>query len=192
MQAEKLFNLEISKYPQLVEMEERNKRYDLIYDIFDDFAKKMSDFGNMYWSKLDSKILIETAEAFQKSVKKLGKKHPDLENMPPYIQLNERVNSFADSLPLIQQLKHPAVQERHWMRIMEETGKESVEVNLKNLSLAKVFELDLGKFDEQVMAICHEAKEEAKNEDAIQSIENAWKGTHFEFYDYTKNGLLVT
>jgi dynein heavy chain, axonemal len=85
VQAEKLFNLEISKYPQLVEMEERNKRYDLIYDIFDDFAKKMGDFGNMYWSKLDSKILIETAEAFQKSVKRLGKKHPDLESMPPYI-----------------------------------------------------------------------------------------------------------
>lgn len=175
VQAEKLFNLEISKYPQLVEMEERNKRYDLIYDIFDDFAKRMSDFGNMYFAKLDAKILIETAETFKKQVKRLGNKHPDLENMQPMIQLNERVTSFADSLPLIQQLKHPAVQERHWLRIMEETGKEAVELNLKNLSLARVFELDLGKYDEQVMAICHEAKEEAKNEDAIQSIEQVWK-----------------
>jgi len=35
VQAERLFNLEISKYPQLVEMEEDNKKYDEIYTIFD-------------------------------------------------------------------------------------------------------------------------------------------------------------
>lgn len=78
------------------------------------------------------------------------------------------------------------------MRIMEETGKEAVDINIKNLSLSKVFELDLGNFDEQVMAICHEAKEEAKNEEAIQSIEVCWRTLSFEFYEYTKNGILVT
>jgi dynein heavy chain len=167
VQAEKLFNLEISKYPQLVEMEERNKRYDLIYDIFDDFAKRMGDFGQMYWLKLDTKLLLESAENFKKSVKRLGSKNPDLEIMSPFIQLSDRVNSFSDSLPLIQALRHDAVQERHWMRIMEETGKEAVEINIKSLSLSRVFELDLGKYEEQVNAICHEAKEEAKNEEAI-------------------------
>jgi hypothetical protein len=37
VQAEKLFNLEISKYPKLVDMEESNKKYDEIYGIFDEF-----------------------------------------------------------------------------------------------------------------------------------------------------------
>lgn len=78
------------------------------------------------------------------------------------------------------------------MRIMEETGKEAVEINIKSLSLSRVFELDLGKYEEQVNAICHEAKEEAKNEEAIQSIESVWKGMSFEFYEYLKNGILVT
>jgi dynein heavy chain len=35
--AEKLFNLPISKFPQLVQMEEMNKKYDQIYNIFKDF-----------------------------------------------------------------------------------------------------------------------------------------------------------
>lgn len=39
VQAEKLFNLEISKYPKLVEMEESNKKFDEIYGIFDEFSK---------------------------------------------------------------------------------------------------------------------------------------------------------
>lgn len=82
-------------------MEERNKRYELIYDIFEDFSKRMGDFGNMYFLKIDSKLLIESADNFKKVVKRLGSKNPDLEIMGPFIQLNERVNAFADSLPLI-------------------------------------------------------------------------------------------
>lgn len=82
-------------------MEERNKRYDMIYDIFDEFAKKMGDFGQMYWLKLDTKLLIESAENFKKQVKRLGTRNPDLEIMSPFIQLSDRVNSFSDSLPLI-------------------------------------------------------------------------------------------
>jgi dynein heavy chain len=35
--AEKLFNLPISKFPELVQMEEMNKKYDQIYNIFKDF-----------------------------------------------------------------------------------------------------------------------------------------------------------
>ena len=76
----------------------------------------------MPWSKLDAKMLIEQAETFKKTVKKLGNKNPQFEIIPPFIQLGERVNGFAESLPLIQMLKHPAVVERHWIRIMEETG----------------------------------------------------------------------
>jgi hypothetical protein len=61
-------------------------------------------------------------------------------------------------------LKHPSVQERHWKRIMEETGKETGDVNLKTMTLNKVFELELQNFEEKVTDICIEAKEELKNE----------------------------
>ena len=148
VQAEKLFNLEISNYPKLVEMEEANKKYDEIFGIFDEFSKKIGEYGTMSWTRLDAKLLIESAETYKKVVKKLGQKNPAFETIPPYIQLTERVNSFSESLPLIQMLKHPAILERHWARIMEETGSGGGEINLKTLSLMRVFELDLGKYEE--------------------------------------------
>ena len=52
--AEKLFNLEISKYPELIAMEEANKKYDEVYSVFDDYQKKIKDFSSMSWSKLDA------------------------------------------------------------------------------------------------------------------------------------------
>jgi hypothetical protein len=41
--------------------------------------------------------------------------------------------------------------------------------------LSRVFELELQNYEEQVMAICVEAKEEAKNEENIQKIDQAWR-----------------
>ena len=71
MLAEKLFNLPISKFPELISMEENNKKYDLIYNIYKDFLNQQKDFSLMSWSKLDEKSLIASAETFEKNVRKL-------------------------------------------------------------------------------------------------------------------------
>jgi dynein heavy chain, axonemal len=52
--AEKLFNLPISKFPELVAMEEMNKKYDLIYNIYKDYMGTNHDFSLMSWNKLDA------------------------------------------------------------------------------------------------------------------------------------------
>lgn len=64
------------------------------------------------------------------------------------MKLRETITGFKDSLPLIEQLKNPAIQERHWKRIMEETGKDLGEINLKTLTLSRVFELELQNYEE--------------------------------------------
>ena len=50
---------------------------------------------------------------------------------------------------------------------MEETGKDLGEINLKTITLSKVFELELQYYEEKVTEICQEAKEEAKNEENL-------------------------
>jgi hypothetical protein len=98
----------------------------------------------------------------------MGRKNPNLELLPPFLALKDRVTAFKDSLPLIEQLNDKSVQVRHWYRILEETGKAGqMEINLKTMSLTKVFELELSKYEEIVTEITKEAKEEAKIEDFL-------------------------
>lgn len=52
--AEKLFNLEISKYPELIAMEELNKKYDKVYDVYNNYDKKVQDFSAMPFLKMDA------------------------------------------------------------------------------------------------------------------------------------------
>jgi dynein heavy chain len=140
----------------------------------------------MPWSKLDANVLDSGAEKFEKALRKLTQKLPAPESIPPFSKLKAVIEGFRQSLPLITSLKQPFVQERHWKKIMEETGKDLGEINLKTITLSKVFELELHHYEEKVRDICTEAKEEAKNEENIQKIENAWKTLIFEIVPYKK------
>lgn len=61
------------------------------------------------------------------------------------MKLKAAVLGFQHSIPQIVQLHNPAVKERHWKRIMEDTGQDfgDGEFNLKFITLAKVFDLNL-------------------------------------------------
>lgn len=69
---------------------------------------------------------------------------------------------------------------------MEETGKDLGDINLKTITLSKVFELELHLHQEKVTEICKEAKEEALNEENIAKIDASWKTTSFEVVVYKK------
>lgn len=123
----------------------------------------------------------------------MARKNPSLEVLPPYVNLRERCKAFEDSLPLISMLNDDAVRERHWQRILEETGKEgTMEINLKTMSLTKVFDLNLAAYEEVVTEICKEAMEEAKIETFLREIEETWKKEAFELYPYEKNGIVIS
>ena len=100
--------------------------------------------------------------------------------------MRNTIEGFKVSIPFIQELKHPAIQERHWKRIMEETGKDLGDINLKTITLSKVFELELHLHQEKVQEICKEAKEEALNEENIAGIDKIWKDTAFDVVVYKK------
>lgn len=69
--AEKLFNLPISKFPELINMEESNKIYDEIYSIYKEHQQAVKEWSMMPWSKLDVQVLVGGAEKFEKLVRKL-------------------------------------------------------------------------------------------------------------------------
>jgi len=146
----------------------------------------MKAWSIMPWAKLDVQVLLNGATQDEKKVRKLQQQLQNADHIPPFAKLKLTINGFRDSLPLIEKLKHPSVQERHWKKIMEETGKDLGDINLKTITLSKVFELQLQNFEEKVNEICVEAKEEDKNEQSILKIAAAWKTTNFEIAPYKK------
>jgi hypothetical protein len=141
----------------------------------------------MSWSKLDVSAMVKTGEDCEKLCKKLSNKLEGVDGMSPFSKLKEVIIGFKESCPLIEALSSGAVEERHWRRILEETGKDTGEVfNIKTMTLSKVFEMELQNYEEKVLEIIVEAKEEAKNESNLKMIEEAWRLELFEIIQYKK------
>jgi dynein heavy chain len=111
--SETLFDLPISTYPDLNDMTEKNKLYDLIYDIYREHREAVKDFSIVAWSKLDISNLQVSAEKFVVMVKKLEKKLNQInvrpESLHPFNKLQKTIEGFKTSIPFIVELKHPAV-----------------------------------------------------------------------------------
>lgn len=182
--AEKLFNLPISTFPELVSIEQENKKMQVLYSHYSEIKGSFADWSSMLWSKLDSEVLKVGADKFDKLRKKLANEY---NGHPTYEKLSLMIKEFKDSIPLIQQLKYSQISERHWEKLMKNTGT-NFDLNVKSLTLENVFKLNLQNYPDMVTEICTEASNEAKNEEEISKIEQVWKSTNFELSSVIKGG----
>lgn len=77
----------------------------------------------MLWSKLDPEILKQGEKNFDRSRKLLEKRFKD-DKECEYVfeKLFKVIKDFKDSVPLIEKLKASSISERHWEKLMKETG----------------------------------------------------------------------
>lgn len=139
--AEKLFNLSISSFPQLVEIDEQNKSLQPLYDLFKELQNIIKDYSSTLWMKLDADQLQKAiTKLFNHMARKLSQKYSN--DHPVYRKLYERISSFKNSIPLIIQLKNGSITDRHWEKLMGLTGKK-FDVSIKTMTLSQVFEMKL-------------------------------------------------
>ena len=84
-----------------------------------------------------------------------------------YTGLEDRLKGFRDALPLIVDLKHEAMRDRHWHKLMQQTGIE-FDMNPDTFTLAKIFAMDLSRFVDDIAEILNTAIKEAAIEKGIK------------------------
>ncbi|KAG6552247.1 hypothetical protein Mapa_006097 [Marchantia paleacea] len=143
--AQKLFDMPVTPYPALFEVESSLKNAALIYDIYIEFSKTVESYSGMLWAELDINKLVSITDEFSIRMKRLKR----LKTQIPYINLEAKLKGFQDSLPLIQDLKSDALRKRHWDKLMKETGK-SFDMDPKTFTLASIFRMELHNFAEVI------------------------------------------
>ena len=111
---------------------------------------------------------------YVKSVYQLDKGLPPNNVVP---KLKEKVEDMRDKVPVITDLRNPALKKRHWERI-EEIVDHKFEgdepVTLKLLAELKVFD-----HAEEIQEVSGQASSEASLETMLKKVEDSWKTTEF-------------
>jgi dynein heavy chain len=99
-----------------------------------------------------------------------------------YIGILEEIKKWMKFLPLVESLRDPAMRERHWDLIREKV--QSNFVIDENLKLKDIYDLELGKINDDVEEVCDQAKQESKMELQLAAIEAFWVDVRFEFQQH--------
>ncbi len=182
VKAEKLFNLTISNYSELFEVDSDIKELEKIYDLYVDVRETIVSWSKALWIHLDIASLTKGMELFVTRLKKLPK---ELKQLPPYNVVAEKIMAFKDSIPLFSDLKNDALRERHWKKLMEITN-QSFDMNPESFTLEKLFSMNLHHHTEAIGDIVGGAMKELSIENALKEIENNWKNLKFTIVKYSK------
>ena len=180
--SERLFDLSITSYPELVDIQHQLQDLQKIYDLYKECKDTLDSWANTLWSHIDFATLTKWVDEFSARLRKLPK---ELKQLAPYNAVAIKISQFKDSLPLFIELKSEALRERHWKKLMDVT-KKSFDTNTDSLSLGKLMAMNLHEHAEAISDIVNGANKELGIENALKQIETTWRTMRFTIVKYTK------
>ena len=119
--AEKLFDLPITMYPELLQVQKEMNGLTQIYALYEEQTKARAEWAETLWANLDIQHLQDGIDAFLKQLR--GFPH-EIKSLSSAMVLEEKMQEFKSSIPLFLDLKNKALRERHWRELMEKTGHD--------------------------------------------------------------------
>uniref|UniRef100_A0A8C4TE89 Dynein axonemal heavy chain 10 n=1 Tax=Erpetoichthys calabaricus TaxID=27687 RepID=A0A8C4TE89_ERPCA len=180
--AEKLFDLPITMYPDLMQVQKEMRGLRQIYEIYKAQKAAKTKWSQTLWANLNVSLLQEGIEGFIKNLKKLPR---DVRNLPVAHVLNSKMKEFKDSIPLLLYLKNEALRERHWKELMIRTGT-SFDMNPDTFTLENMFAMELHKYGNVISEIVTSAVKELGIEKGVKEVLETWDNMKFAILRYFK------
>ncbi|XP_076108254.1 dynein axonemal heavy chain 10-like isoform X2 [Mytilus galloprovincialis] len=180
--AEKLFDLAITMYPDLLEVQKQMKGLEMVYGLYEEQMAAREQWAETLWSNLNVQVLQDGIELFLKNIRKMPR---EVKSSQTARALESKMKEFRDALPLFVDLKHDALRERHWKELMEKTGQK-FDINPETFTLANVFSMELHRYQETIGEIVTKASKEMSIEKGVKEVEETWNNMKFHVYSYMK------
>ena len=131
--------------------------------------------------------MLAKVQDFQNATKRMPKV---LREYEAFVELKRTIDDFLETLPLVQQLAHPAMRQRHWQQLMTVTGRQLL-VYADNFKLSTLLEADLLEFIEDVEDITNSATKELQIEEKLSVIQEDWSDRQLEFSNFKNRGPIA-
>jgi dynein heavy chain len=128
---------------------------------------------NLFKRKAHKQVqeLEEAASRFGKQVGKLGH---DIKHWEIWQQTKDRIDAFKKTMPLISDLRNPAMRPRHWHELMK-TIQTQFDPASNVFTLDSIVQLRLDQHAEFIGEMSMNASKELAIEQSINAIAEIWK-----------------
>ncbi|KAL4450636.1 hypothetical protein ABPG77_000992 [Micractinium sp. CCAP 211/92] len=174
-----LFELYVADYIVLQRCTEELNYLKALWDQTAVVLHTFQAWSGMLWGSINVEALMEECKQLTKDIKHLPKA---VRSYDVHRLLEERVKAMMLALPLVQDLHHSAMRDRHWLMLMKATGKRFVMDS--NFKLGDLLKLRLDTCVDACAEIVDRAQKELLVEKALQKIEETWRNMNLTFSAY--------
>ena len=175
-EAQELFEIYTVDYIALRRCEEEMTALKSLWDMIGCVMYQFVEWNFTPWDKIDVDFLVEEAKKLQKDIKGLNKA---VRNFEAYKVLEDQVKALLTSLPLVSDLHHPSMRDRHWKLLMKTTNKQFVMD--EKFNLGNLLALELHECVDAVSEIVERAQKELVIEKALTKIDETWAALDLSF-----------
>ncbi|XP_075210256.1 dynein heavy chain 2, axonemal kl-2 [Lycorma delicatula] len=182
-----LFGIEVSPSTDLQKLE---AELDLIISIWE-MAKQWDELWLKYkqenfW-ELKADEMETTANELYRTLTQLARDLRD-RNWEIIEHTRNRVDIFRRVIPLITDLKNPAMRERHWNSVKQIVNVD-FDQNSPSFSLEAVIKLNLQEFAESINEISDAATREMQIENGLKVIKETWDNVVLDMVPHKDKGI---
>ncbi|PFH37249.1 dynein, axonemal, heavy chain 2 family protein [Besnoitia besnoiti] len=163
------FQIECVQFSELAKMEGDFQMLTEIWTLVEEWNAEWSAIQTQALCALSTTELDRTADAFQSRLTKME----EIRTWPVWRKCQREIDQFRKGLPLVSNLRSPALRERHWARIKKEVA-EPFDPQSSDFTLNAVVQLDLIRRADLIGRLADEARKEYKIESALQEIASTW------------------
>ena len=187
---ERLFNLEPTKYDDIVSIPKEFEMYKSLWLTANEWVKCKEQWLNGNFLSINAEEVEKTHFNGSKNIFKSLKA---FKNSPGCYEVaktvKEEMDEFKPNIPLIQALRNPGMRERHWIALSDELG---IQVKPSNsLTLTELLQMNLLEKIDTITKVCDVAGKEYSIETALDKMDSEWQSVQLEFIAYKTTGTYI-
>ncbi|XP_076240945.1 dynein heavy chain 2, axonemal kl-2 [Calliopsis andreniformis] len=167
-----MFGISQPDSKELIELQKNLAAIELVWQITNEWYEAWDRYRTENFWDIEMEEMENTANVLFRKLNRLCKELKE-KNWEILEYARMEVDKFRRTLPLITDLKNPAMRPRHWQRVKKTTDRDFDETS-KDFTLSVIAEMQLQNFAEEIGEISNSATMELAIESGLQTISNIW------------------
>lgn len=185
----KVFQVDHAPYKEVMDTEKDIGHLEALWAVAAEWDRLYDGWKTCPFADIDTEQMEQQAQAQLKKLVRLAREVKD-KDWEMVVHYRKIIEQFKRVMPLVQDLKNPALRDRHWKQLVAEVGKD-FDPQGADFTLGKMIDLGLDEFAENVSTISGAASKELSIEQTLASIKKTWGETSLEVVAYKDRGHFI-
>ncbi|XP_073510575.1 dynein axonemal heavy chain 2 isoform X2 [Phyllobates terribilis] len=158
----------------------------LVWEATKEWEQNWGEWKSGRFLTLQTEVMENTAQGLYRRLVRLSRELKE-KNWDVVETAKNRIDQFKRTLPLIVDLRNPALRERHWTQVKQEIQRP-FDQGADDFTLERIVELGLDQYVEKISEISMAATKELSIEQALENISRTWEETLLDIVPHKDKG----